>query len=113
MSISPVSDDDIAISSNRLSAGLQLVAQALASTPLDTLAQSIGKTDTTQVSRMRSGELNVRFTDAVRMLHAAGLKVVPADRICVARDKFQAMVTIASAAMSCPDTVKKLTWDES
>lgn len=29
-----------------------------------------------------------------------------------AAEQYEAMVTIASAAMSCPATVRRLTWDE-
>jgi enolase len=112
VSMSPVSEGEAATSSNRLRAGLQLVETALSQTSLDVLSTAIDKDDT-QVCKIRSGQIGAQIKDVVKLLHAAGLKVVPADRICVARDKFQAMVTIASAAMSCPDTVKKLTWDES
>lgn len=100
-----------ASASKTLQAGLQRVEQALASTSLDTLASAIGKDDT-QVCKIRSGELGAKVKDVIRLLHAAGLKVVPADRVCVQREKYEAMVTIAAAAMADPATARRLTWDE-
>jgi hypothetical protein len=108
--MTPVSEDPAADASKRLQAGLQLVAKALASTSLDVLAEAISKDDT-QVSRIRSGQLGATIADVVRLMNAAGLKIVPADRVCVARDKYEAMVTIASAAMSDAATVRRLTWE--
>lgn len=97
--------------SNSLQSGLQAVASALSSTPLDVLAAAIGKDDT-QVCKIRAGELGAKVPDLVKLLHAAGLKVVPVDRVCVQREKYEAMVTIASAAMADPETARRLTWDE-
>lgn len=94
-----------------LDGSLRLVASSLASTSLDTMASAIGKDDST-ASRIRSEEAKVSISDAVRLLHAAGLKVVSLDKVCVSKAKYEAMVTIASAAMSDEDTVRRLTWDE-
>lgn len=90
---------------------LRMVAQALASTPLEALADAIGKDDST-ASRVRSEEARVSISDAVRLLCAAGLKVVAADKVCVDRARYEAMVTIASAAMADQQTARRLTWDE-
>ncbi|MGL4573945.1 MAG: hypothetical protein ACRCV9_04060 [Burkholderiaceae bacterium] len=96
---------------NATQASLRSVAQALASTSLEVLAEAIGKDDST-VSRVRSEEAKVSMSDAVRLLCAAGLKVVGADRVCVERASYEAMVTIAAKAMSCSETVRRLTWDD-
>ena len=106
-----LSPESAAIDSKRLQASLQLVATALAATSLDTLAKSIAKDDT-QTSRIRSGELGAKVADVVKLLHAAGIKVVPSDRVCVDRSRYEAMVTMATAAMSDEQTVRRLTWDE-
>lgn len=54
---------------------------------------------------------NEKLDDAVALIYALGFKVVTADRICVERSKYEAVVTLARAAMSCDDTVKKLVWE--
>ena len=106
-----LSPDLLATASKRLQGSLQLVATALATTSLEALAAAIGKDDT-QASRIRSGQLGATVQDMVRLLHAAGLKCVASDRVCVDRARYEAMVTMASAAMSDEQTVRRLTWDE-
>jgi len=101
-----------ASASTRLQSGLQLIAKALAGTPLDALAHAIGKAETTQVSRIRSGQLGASVQDVARLLYAAGLKVVPADRVCVDAATYQAMATIAARAMGNAEIAQKLTWDD-
>lgn len=98
------------IHSSALQAGLKLVATCLSDTALPTLADAVAKDDS-QVSRIRSGELGAKVTDVVRMLYAAGLKVVPADRVCVQRETYQAISTIAAKAMADQDVARKLMWD--
>ena len=100
-----------ATSSKSLQDGLNRVETALAGTSLEVLAQAIGKDDS-QVCKIRSGELGAKVRDVVKLLHAAGLKVVPTDRVCVKREKYEAMVTIAAAAMADPATARRLTYDE-
>lgn len=92
-------------------ASIRAVMAALSGTPLEKLAAAIGKDDS-QVCKIRAGELGAKVNDVVKLLHAAGLKVVPADRVCVQREKYEAMVTIASAAMADPATARRLTYDE-
>jgi hypothetical protein len=100
-----------ASASNRLQAGLQLVAKQLASTSLDMLRLAIGKDDT-QTSRIRSNQLGATVPDVMRLLYAAGLKVVPVDRVCVDGATYQAMATIAAKAMGNAEIAQKLTWDD-
>lgn len=97
--------------SNRVQLGLQLVATKLAGTHLDELAAAIGKDDT-QASRIRSGHTGASVTDVVRLLYAAGLKVVSADRVCVDGATYQAMTTIASRAMADQRIAQQLIWDD-
>lgn len=106
-----LSPDQAAIDSKRLQGSLQAVATALAGTPLDVLAGAIEKDDT-QVSRIRSGQLGATVQDVVRLIHAAGLKCVPKNKVCVDRAMYEAMVTVNAAAMSDEQTVRRLTWDE-
>lgn len=109
--MSAVSDSTTATASNRLQAGLQLVAGSLAKTPLDVLAREVGKDDT-QMSRIRSNQLGANVNDVVKMIYAAGMKVVSAEKICVDRARYEAMVSMVAAAMSDEQTVRRLTWDE-
>lgn len=106
-----LSQDATAIASKRLQGTLQLVATSLSRTSLDVLAQASGLDDT-QMSKVRSGQLGAKVNELVRMLDAAGLKVVSVDRVCVDRARYEAMVTMASAAMADEQTVRRLTWDE-
>lgn len=91
--------------------GLKTVARALASAPLDALAKAVAKDDST-VCRIRSEEVKVNMTDAVRLLYAAGLKVVPVEKVCVDKSTYEAMSTIAGKAMANPSISRQLTWDD-
>ncbi len=95
----------------RLEQGLRLVAKNLGGTSLDVLSQALGKDDS-QVSRIRSGQLGATVQDVTRMLYAAGLKIVPVDRVCVDGPTYQAMATIAARAMANAEIAQKLTWDD-
>lgn len=88
-----------------------MIAKQLASTPLDALGVAIGKDDT-QLSRIRSGQLGATVQDVARLLYAAGLKVVPVDRVCVDGATYQAMATIAAKAMGNAEIAQRLTWDD-
>lgn len=99
------------IHEQRLEAGLRLISQKLGSTSLETLAHAIGRDDS-QVSRIRSGQLGATVHDVAKMLYAAGLKVVPADRVCVDGATYQAMATIAARAMANEEIAQKLTWGD-
>lgn len=59
------------------------------------------------VSRIKSEQLET----VCQIVAHLGLKVVDGSRVCVARDRYEAMATIASAAMSCPETARKLIWE--
>ena len=97
--------------SKTLQAGLQAVATALATTPLDALAAAISKDDTV-ACKVRAGQANTSLPDAVRLLYAAGLRVVPADKVCIDRATYEAMATIATRAMAHPDIARRITLDE-
>lgn len=99
------------MNSKRLQGSLQLVETALAKTSLDVLSKAIDRDDT-QVSKIRSGQLGAQIKDVVRLLNAAGLKVVSSEKVCVDRARYEAMVTMATAAMSDEQTMRRLTWDE-
>lgn len=106
-----LSQDQVSNNSKTFQSGWKLVETRLAGTSLDVLARAIDKDDS-QTSKIRSGQLGAQIKDVIRLLSAAGLKVVPSDRVCVQREKYEAMVTIASAAMADPETAHRLTWDE-
>lgn len=106
-----VSESLDAGTSNSLHQGLQAVASALAATPLEKLAKAVGKDDT-QVCKIRAGDVGAKVSEVVKLLHAAGLRVVPADSVCVKREKYEAMLTIAVAAMADPETARRITLGE-
>ena len=110
--MSPVSVPHATTQSNALQVGLRAVEIALAATNLDVLAAAIGKDDST-ACRVRSGETKVCISDAIRLMYAAGYKAVPQGKVCVDRGRYEAMVTMASAAMADEQTMRRLTWDES
>lgn len=86
---------------------LAVLNRALAKTGLERLAQAIHK-DESVVSRIRSGQGNASLEDFVRLLNAAGLRLVPAETRCVDGDVFDAVSLLAARAMTCPETVKRL-----
>jgi len=49
---------------------------------------------------------------SLALLYQLGFKVVDDSRICVQRETYAAMVTLARRAMADEAMVKKLTWDE-
>lgn len=102
--------DPSASASKPMQGSLRVVAQALAATSLEALAAAIAKDDST-ASRIRSEEAKVSISDAVRLICAAGLKVVPTDRVCVERATYEALATIASKAMSNTAISRQLVWD--
>lgn len=75
----------------------------------NTIAAEIGVSPPT-VSRFISEENGLER--ACQILAAAGFKVVPIDRVCVDKDMYQALVTIAGGAMANPDTMQKLVWED-
>lgn len=106
-----LSPEATAIQSNAVQVGLRAVASALASASLDALAAAIGKDDSS-VCRIRAEETKVSMSDAVRLIYAAGKKVVGREKVCVDRARYEALVVMASAAMADEQTVRRLTWDE-
>lgn len=70
------------------------------------VALALGVSEST-VSRTKA-----TLEDAIALLYQLGFKVVESSRVCVDRARFEAMVTMASAAMADEQTVRRLTWDE-
>ena len=50
--------------------------------------------------------------DVLALLYQIGFKVVPSDRICVDRKRYEALETIARAAMADEENSKKLFWEQ-
>lgn len=88
----------------------QALLQALARVPLDKLAAALAKDETT-ACRVRSGEARVTLAEVGALIDAADLKLVSRDRVCVDRKKYEALATIAAAAMSDEASVNKLVWE--
>lgn len=88
----------------------QVLLASLARMSLDTISKAIAKDDSTS-SRVRSGEARVTLGEFCDLVDAAEMKLVDRDRVCVHRKKYEALVTIAAAAMSDETSVHKLVWD--
>jgi hypothetical protein len=52
------------------------------------------------------------FNEAMAILAALGFKAVQSDAICVNREKFSALATIAQAAMADEQTARRLIWED-
>jgi hypothetical protein len=84
-----------------------IALQRISAVGQNNIATEIGVSPPT-ISRCVSEDLE----RVMQVLAAAGLKVVPVDRICVDQSMYQALVTIASGAMSNPDTMQQLVWED-
>lgn len=71
------------------------------------IAVAMGVSEST-VSRMK----NEQIENLTLLLAHAGLKIVPADRVCVDRETYESVVHIATRAMSQPQIAKQLTWED-
>lgn len=71
------------------------------------LAVAQGVSEST-ISRIKTEKLE----DALMLLSHLGFKVVPESKVCVDRTMYEAMVTIASRAMSDESTARSLVWEE-
>lgn len=89
----------------------QSLLRALARMPLEAISSALGK-DESVASRVRSGEARVTVGEFCELVDAAGLKLVGADKHCVDRAKWEAISTIAAAAMSDKESVRRLVWEE-
>lgn len=71
------------------------------------IAASLGASEST-ISRIK----NERLHECLMFLYAAGFKVVPQGRVCVDPVKFEAVMTLARAAMGDEETARKLVWED-
>jgi Holliday junction resolvase len=70
------------------------------------IATSLGVSDST-VSRSKT-----ELDHVLLLIHALGFKVVSQDRICVQRERLEALTTFAAAAMADAQTARRLVWEE-
>lgn len=71
------------------------------------IATAMGTSEST-VSRLKNDHLE----SFARLLAHAGLKIVDCDAVCVKRERWQAMSTMAVAAMSDETIARKLVWED-
>ena len=83
------------------------ILRALAEHSQARIAEQLGVNDST-ISRFKDGGL----AQASALLAACGLKVVKTDRICVDVRRYEAMCTLAQAALSSPESAQRLIWDD-
>jgi len=87
---------------------VQAVLQALAEPGRQVaIATAMGVSEST-ISRLKNDHLE----SFALLLTYAGLKVVPVDRVCVDPATFESVSHIATKAMACPETVRKLMWEQ-
>lgn len=89
----------------------QMIVSRLAGASLDTISEAIGK-DVSVASRLRSGEARVTFNEALEVIGALGCKCVDMGAVCVRRDRYEAISSIARAALTDQDFSHRLIWDE-
>lgn len=87
---------------------VQVVLQKLAKAKNATVAEAIGKDEST-ISRIVSGESGIKLADLQPFLAALGLKVVGAEQVCIDRAIYESYKTLATAALTNPSS---LNWDE-
>ena len=73
----------------------------------DAIAVALG-CDKSTVSRM-FGERGLRLSEIPLLLECLGWKIVGRDQVCVDRAIYESFKTIATAALTRPETLK---WDE-
>lgn len=71
------------------------------------IAASMGVSEST-VSRMKNEQLE----NMTLLLAHAGLKIVPADYVCVDRMTYESVAHLATRAMSRPEIAKQLIWED-
>jgi hypothetical protein len=87
---------------------VQVVLQRLATVKNQTVAEAIGKDEST-VSRIASGEVGIKLNDLHAFIDALGLKIVDKNQRCIDSSIYEAYKTLATAAINAPS---KLDWDE-
>lgn len=87
---------------------MRALETALSATPLDHLSLGTGK-DAGYICKVRDRSAGLKVHEFVALLDAAGLKVVSRKQYTVHRDRFEALATIASAAMADPEIARRLT----
>lgn len=84
-----------------------VVAERLRNAKAAAVADALGKSDS-WVDKVRNGESGVLIHDLPALLDALGLKVVVSSKVCVDRDIYVSLRTIAGAALEAP---QKLEWE--
>lgn len=84
-----------------------VVAERLRTAKAAAVADALGKSDS-WVDKVRNGESGILIHDLPALLQALGLKVVGAEKVCVDKEVYRALHTIAGAALEAPS---KLEWE--
>ncbi len=71
------------------------------------VADALGKSDS-WVDKVRNGECGVMLHDIPALIDALGLKCVGSEKVCVDREIYVSLKTIAGAALEAP---RKLEWE--
>ena len=87
------------------------VLQAFARQPLSALAAAMG-VDESVACRIRAGESRATVAQFGAALDACGLRIVPADRVCVSEERLTAVTSLLAAAMNDPAAVRRLVQED-
>lgn len=84
-----------------------VVAERLRSAKRTATANALGKSDS-WVDKVLNGESGVMLSDIQPLLDALGLKAVDKSKVCVDKDIYTSLKSIAGAALEAP---QKLEWE--
>jgi len=87
---------------------VSLVLQAMQEPGRQVAAATVMGMSESTVSRLK----NEHLQHFALLLAHVGLKIVPADRVCVSRETYEAMTHIATRAMSNADVARQLVWED-
>jgi hypothetical protein len=99
-----------ALSATEPSTSLRLggvVGERLRTAKAAAVADALGKSDS-WVDKVRNGESGILIHDIPALLKALGLKAVGDEKVCVDREMWTSLKTIAGAALENP---RKLEWE--
>ena len=84
-----------------------VVGERLRTAKAAAVADALGKSDS-WVDKVRNGESGILIHDIPALLHVLGLKAVGDEKVCVDREIWTSLKTIAGAALEAP---RKLEWE--
>ena len=85
-----------------------MLSQRLARLTGKEIGDACGGCDHTQASRIGSGQRGVTISEWCNLLDAMGLKVVPAEKLCVSKSRFEFMTEMTALALAHKEMARTL-----